>query len=256
MEIFWVIAPAFGIWAGFILAYTKYQEKKQKKEKEEFTRKCEELKRVNQSKLGFFRYLYFVYFIRSKLRPLSTFCFWILDFGFLPGFIFLPGNIRDYYEPVLKLEEMKTDVGIVQKIHLAYRGSDSLELLRDDGSIAKYSFVGFKKKNELIKGKKIKIYYKNLFSLFYFQNHIYNIKLNNNFISGTGKIISKDNEDNYINGGYLYNLQKQQNAPTHIIFWSIYNLIFLLWMFYFNYKEKPIHRLHRIRKLHGKQMAM
>ena len=158
-------------------------------------------------------------------------------------------NIRDYYEPVLKLEQMQTDVGIVQKINLAYRGSDTLKLLRDDGSIVKYYLGSSKKSKKLLEGKKVKIYYQNVFALFYFKDDVKAIELDK-------EIVKTHNGLNYQNWGYPYRLQTQQEAPADIIFWAIYNFIFLLWMFYFNYKEKPIHRLNRIRKLHNKQMVM
>ena len=240
-EIFWIIAPILGV----ILVFIGYGAKKdeEKKAREDTTPK-KEGKRINQKDLNFFQYLHLVYFIRAGLRPASTFMF--LLFGFLPG-MGIYGACVDYFTPLLKFEEYQTDVGIVKQVNIAKRGRDSLWLEREDGSLKKY-YIGIdsrKKEKELLEDKKIKIYYQNKWHVLHFEDGIYIVEMDGKIVKGKRFIDDYDK---------LVQLEKEE--INDVIFWSIWNGIFLLWMFYFNYKEKPIHRLNRIRKLHGRQMAM
>jgi len=243
-ELFWIVVPILGLFAGYVTYAVKVGEKKKAKEKNE--PKGKEGKRIKQSELGFFAYLYFVFITRAALRPASRLLFFL--FGFMWGGIFTYINVIDYFNPVLKLEEMQTDIGIIKKINIPYRGSRNMILLHEDGTTARYTVGWTPKERDIFFshiGKKVKVYYQNEWETFWFDDGVYTVEADGIIIKGER---------------FKYNYQKRldgkRESLSDIIFWSIYNLIFLLWMFYFNYKEKPIHRLNRIRKLNGKQMAM
>jgi hypothetical protein len=181
-------------------------------------------------------YLYLV-FVERNNRAFSQFIYVLTLIPFLIIII-------EILTPIIPLKDLPTDEGIAHVLNKKGKGTtDMLILYKENNKIkAQYHFSVVDNVKEQLDGKWIKIWYQKHWGSYWFINSVKRIEY-----QGEPFVKSFD-------GKFLYNYAYQGERVSYKLgllpFLGIGFLIlgvFLLWIFFLNYKEKPIHRLNRMK---------
>ena len=242
-NLFFQILPFLAIVSIFIGWLQNRRDKKLGIEKEE---------KPSRLKLWFKKtYLYKIFVERASLRPISS-AFLYAIFVVPACFICLFGVVFLNIKPPVQLKDIKPISGYITKVVWiqAGRGSDYIRLKRQNGNETTYlihmdknlyeTLTQIKNRRNLVYVYPYHRYYINLIGT----KHIVDIKYNNKFLKGYFKenISKKDNSKKRLNITNIYNFFYSTWFGLKIA------LVGLFFIFLLNYKEKPIHRLNRMKK--------
>jgi len=226
-DIYWTIASFLGIALTAIVGYRQWYNKKHN---------IQEVKKTPSKLSQKFRdsYIYLVFVERVKLRPNSAIPYMIA----FPSIFWVLMLINlNYVNPILTLDQMQTDEGIVKHIHISKRGNgDSLVLVRENGEVVRYATNANSSEKTMLEGKAVKIWFQHKWKILWFHDYIYEIE------------VGSKRMKEYIKNSYIRKILRKKEAPSDIIFWLSTAFIFLSWTWFLNYKEKPIHKLNREKK--------
>ena len=223
MEFFWTIVPFIAIALLALQAY-KYHTDKNKKE--------EIIAPSWVEKQPLYKYIKLVFITRVIYRQWTVIFYLSLWITFLALFITLNIYIST---PAIPLNKMQISEGKVQAIYLNKKSSDKLVLETENGNKKIFATSMNEQIKEKLLGEKIKVWYFNVYRIFHFEDTIYQIYINN-------KPLNK-------HWNYSYKIHKENKKQMmHLIIKLLIGVllsIFFLW--FFNRKELPIHRLNRIK---------
>lgn len=225
MDIFWTILPFITL---YLIGWRIWHSYKAKKNKEEPVEK-------KHSKL--YNYLHLIFIERVNLRPsiVTVIAYVVLFFSGLLSFGSIPANLLNKIFPPLPLEQMQTSEGLVKSIAFRKKTDDLLVLETASGKQENYAFRTSEEQKERLLNKKVKLFYTKGFSdLFTINNRIYQIEKDGSVL---GHAYSY--EKALANNKSFWNFTKN----SFIVFFIS---AFIIW--FPNRKERPIHRLNRLKK--------
>lgn len=184
-----------------------------------------------------YNYLHLIFIERVNLRPsiVTVVAYVVLFFsGLLFNASFVVNLKKEIFPPV-PLEKMQISEGIVKSIVFRKKMDDLLVLETPSGKREHYAFITSKEEVEILLNNKVKFFYsKGFSSLFTIDNRIYQIVKD-------GKIVLP---------AYSYESALAYRKVT----WNFVKNSFLVFLvsafiiWFPNRKERPIHRLNRLKK--------
>ena len=240
--IFWTLLP---IIAWFLIGKDIYRDWYNKKHGiVEKKIKGKQLSKYKLIRMWQESYLYLV-FVERNNRAFSQFIYVLTLIPFLIIIII----IIEILTPIIPLKDLPTDEGIAHVyINTTGRGTgDKLILYKGENNEikTKYNTGASDEWKRKIDGKRVKIWYQHQWRLFWFEKRLKRLELDGTPLTITTEEGKKIEVDNYSYQGERINIKwwllPQLKIP------SIFLGLFLLWIFFLNYKEKPIHRLNRMK---------
>lgn len=209
-----------------IVTYKRWYNKKHGIEEEE-TKPT----KFNQS------YFYKVFVERVKDRPNTHYFVFIF---FVATFILL--NIINIYwvSPLLKFEELSIEEGVIIDVKIVRRGNNTITLLDSNNEKKVFTITRSKGLSEKILDKKVIVYYQNKWQTIGFFNHVYDISIDDTLIF--------DYQNNY----YANSLGDKEKTVKWIVFCMFAIGISILFIWFMNRKELPIHIQNREKRLNKK----
>lgn len=227
METFWTIIPFITPLLIILIVYKRSKNK-------------EKVQKISWlEKQSFYKYVKLVFFTRVKYRPWTM----LLHFSFWISILLFYITINIYIStPAVPLTQMKVLEGNVREIYLNKKSSDILVLHISNGTEKMLATSMNKQERQSLLGKKIKIWYFNVYNMFHFEDTIYQIYINN-------KPLNKHWAYSY--AIHVENKKKMMSFIIRVLFIAFLSAFFL---WFFNKQELPIHRFNRIKnnkKLRG-----
>jgi len=192
-------------------------------------------------------YLWQVFFVRAWYRPISATFAWVVFLAPAAFMVFFYSIGLTQGHP-LKLEEMHKVSGVVTKV--GYKGKKDYIRLRDEnGNEDEYRLCCFYYDEEAEEFKKkiqdtktrVDIWYEDQRYLWETYNLLRELKVENEFV--------KLQSGNYIaEYDYEYKVEFYNSKLPNLLWWLIYSLPGWAWLWWFNRKELPIHRLNRMKR--------
>ena len=227
MDNFFIIIPfLIPLWVMYI-TYKQYQDKKAGRLQRRTSR---------FEKYEWYRYLRIIYVERGVVKFWSAIWYIPLLFCSVFGVISILGYFQDSIFPPIPLKQMQTKMGTISSIQLRKKMDDLLILKTDKDETLTYSIRSTKKEAKRLFHKKVKIWYtKGWSSTFSIDNIIYQVRID-------GRKTSKYPYD------YQHHLSTDKsflNFGIICIYITLFSL-FIIWIQ--NRKEKPYHRLYRLKR--------
>jgi len=229
MDNFFIIIPFL---IPLMVMFTIYKQYKNKKNAvEEYEKRLAWFE-----KNRWLRYIKTIYIDRGVVKFWSAIWYVPLLFCSVFGVAIVLGYFQDSIFPPVPLKQMKVQTGKIVSIQLRRKMRDLLILKTDRNETVTYSIASSKKEVKRLVNKKVKIWYtKGWSSAFSIDNIIYQVKID-------GQNTSKYPHD------YKHNLSTEKsflNFGITCIYITFFSL-FMIWIQ--NRKEKPYHRLYRLKR--------
>jgi hypothetical protein len=230
MDNFFIIIPFLVPLMVMYIAYKQYKNKR--------NAVAEYEKRLAWfEKNRWLRYIKTIYIDRGVVKFRSAIWYVPLLFCFFIGITLLVGSLESLILPPLPLDKMQTQVGTIELIKERRNMFDLLVLKTEKGKELSFFIRSCSKKRQpMILNKKVKIWFsKSWSSLFSIKNEVYEITVNGKSLRTQPYIYKQKIEAN----------KKDLNFALDCLYIAFFSA-FMIWIQ--NRKEKPYHRLYRLKR--------